>query len=185
MKAFFLDRDGTLNIDTDFVHTPEEWIWCDGALDALRLIQQGGFKIIIVTNQSGIAREHFTTEDVNDLHAWVDRQLAKENIKVNEWMIAPHHPEFDPQPHRYPPEDRKPNKGMFLKAIQRHGIHPAQSYMAGDKITDLTPAVELGIKPFFIRSRHEPYQDKDWLKEHGIDAYDTLYKAVKNIPGLD
>lgn len=182
MKAFFLDRDGTLNVDTDFVHTPEEWTWCEGAPDALRLIQQGGFKIIVVTNQSGIARGHFTREAVNDLHAWVDRQLAKEKIKVDEWMVAPHHPEHDSRPHRYPPEDRKPNKGMFLKAIKKHGIDPSRSYMAGDKITDLLPAVELGIKPIFIRSRHEPYQDKAWLEEHGIETFDTLYQAVKSLP---
>ena len=184
MKAFFLDRDGTLNVDTDFVHTPEEWTWCDGALDALRLIQENGFKIIIVTNQSGIARGRFTKEDVNELHAWVDRQLAREQIKVDEWMVAPHHPKYDPHPHRYSPEDRKPNKGMFLKAIKKHEISPLHSYMAGDKITDLVPAVELGMKPIFIRSRHEPYQDKEWLEEHGIETFDTLYQAVKTLPEI-
>jgi D-glycero-D-manno-heptose 1,7-bisphosphate phosphatase len=95
--------------------------------------------------------------------------------------MAPHHPAFDQKPFDYNPDDRKPGKGMFLKAIEKHGINPRKSFMAGDKITDLIPALELGIKPFFIRSRHEPNQDKNWLENHGITAHDTLFDAVQTI----
>jgi D-glycero-D-manno-heptose 1,7-bisphosphate phosphatase len=181
MRAFFLDRDGTLNVDTDFVHTPEEWTWCDHAIKALHWMKRNHFKIIVVTNQSGISRGRYSEQDVHELHDWVDEQLARENLEIDEWLIAPHHPAFDPEPHRFIPEDRKPGKGMFLKAIEKHGIHPKKSFMAGDKITDLRPAVELGIKPFFIRSRHEPNQDKNWLRKHEIESFDTLFDAVNNI----
>lgn len=181
MRAFFLDRDGTLNVDTNFVHTPEEWVWCEGALEALHWMNRNRFKVIVVTNQSGIARGHYTVQDVHQLHDWVDEQLAREDLKVDEWLLAPHHPAYDPEPHEFPPEDRKPGKGMFLKAINKHGIQPKKSFMAGDKITDLKPAVELGIKPFFIRSRHEPDQDKNWIRNHEITTYETLLDAVKSI----
>lgn len=181
MRAFFLDRDGTLNIDTDFVHKPEEWKWCDNAFEAIEWMNRNDFKVIVVTNQSGISRGHYTEEQVNELHRWLDEQLEKENLKVDEWLMAPHHPAFDQKPYTYPPEDRKPGKGMFLKAIEKYGINPKKSFMAGDKITDLQPAIELGIKPFFIRSRHEANQDKNWLRKHDIETFDSVYDAVQTI----
>lgn len=179
-KAFFLDRDGTLNVDYNYVHTKEEWTWSEGAVEALEIIQTLGYKIVVVTNQSGIARGRYTVEQVEELHQWADSQLRKEGIRVEEWNMAPHHPKHDPEPHDFAPEDRKPGTGMFLKAAERLGIDFSKSCMAGDKITDLKPAVELGMKPFFIRSRHEPDQDKDWLRRHNIPVYDTLLDAVKN-----
>ncbi|MFO7800258.1 D-glycero-alpha-D-manno-heptose-1,7-bisphosphate 7-phosphatase [Rhodohalobacter sp.] len=181
MRAFFLDRDGTLNVDYNFVHKPEEWTWCKDALKAIRWMNENEFKIIVVTNQSGIARGRYTTEDVIQLHNWVDQQLEKDGLHIDDWYIAPHHPKFDKKPRDFDPTDRKPGTGMFLKAIDKHGIDPKQSFMAGDKITDLKPALGLGIKPFFIRSRHEPNQDKKWLKKHNIKVFDTLYEAVQTI----
>ncbi|REL38479.1 HAD family hydrolase [Rhodohalobacter sp. SW132] len=180
-KAFFLDRDGTLNVDYNYVHTKEEWAWCDGALEALRIIQDQGFKIVVVTNQSGIARARYTEEDVIQLHKWVDEQLSEEGLSVDAWHMAPHHPEYDPKPHTWPSEDRKPDTGMFDKAAENLGLRFNGSFMAGDKISDLQPAIKLGMKPIFIRSRHEPKQDKAWLKKHSIRPYDTLLDAVKEL----
>ena len=176
-SAFFLDRDGTINVDYNFVHTPEEWSWCEGAIDALRWMKNRDFKIIVVTNQSGIARGRYTESDVRSLHSWVDRELSKHKLAIDDWYYAPHHPEHD-RVRKYNPVDRKPGTGMFRKAAQKHDIDFGSSYMAGDKISDLKPAIELGITPFFIRSRHEPKQDKDWLKKHDIPAFDNIKQAV-------
>lgn len=181
MRAFFLDRDGTLNVDTNFVHTPIEWQWCENALKAISWMNNNHFKVIVVTNQSGISRGRYTEKDVEELHNWVDAELAKENLKIDEWLIAPHHPAFDQKPFDYNPDDRKPGKGMFYRAIKLHGVNPKKSFMAGDKITDLQPALELGMKPFFIRSRHELNQDKNWLRKHDIDTFDNLFDAVMTI----
>lgn len=178
-KAFFLDRDGTLNVDYNFVHTPEEWTWCKGAVEAIRWLNNSGFKVIVVTNQSGISRGRFTTEQVNRLHEWVDSELEEESAYIDDWFIAPHHPEHDPEPAKYPQEDRKPGTGMFSKAAKKHNIDFDKSYMAGDKLTDLKPAVELGITPFFIKSRHESRQDRSWLKKHNIPVYTSLLQALK------
>jgi len=179
-KAFFLDRDGTLNVDYNFVHTKEEWVWCGGAVDALKIIQERGFRIIVVTNQSGIARGRYTKAKVQELHRWVDGQLAAKSINIDGWFMAPHHPDYDSEPYNWPPEDRKPGTGMFKKAAGRFDIDFSNSFMAGDKISDLKPAVELGINPVFIRSRHEPRQDKQWLKHHNIPIFDTLFDAIKD-----
>lgn len=179
-KAFFLDRDGTINVDYNFVHTKEEWTWCTGAVESIRWLNKTGFKVIVVTNQSGISRERFSMKQVDRLHDWVDRELLKANARIDEWYIAPHHPEHDPEPAQYPKEDRKPGKGMFKKAAEKHNIDFSRSYMAGDKITDLKPAIDLGITPFFIRSRHEPDQDQSWLERHEIPRYQTLQRALKD-----
>lgn len=179
-KAFFLDRDGTINIDYNYVHHPEEWAWCKGAVEALQRIQNQNFKIIVVTNQSGIARERYTEEDVRYLHRWVDKQLKKHDVTIDGWYYAAHHPEYDPNKD-YVPDDRKPGTGMFLKAAKKHHIDFRGSYMAGDKISDLQPAVELGITPFFIRSRHESRQDKGWLKKHNISEFDSLFEVTEDI----
>lgn len=179
-KAFFLDRDGTINVDYNYVHKPEEWTWCDGAIDALRWMNRENFKIIVVTNQSGIARERYTEQHVQSLHEWVDRKLAAQNIFVDEWLYAPHHPKHDPH-EKFAPNDRKPGTGMFEKAAAKHNIDFDKSYMAGDKISDLKPAVNLGITPFFIRSRHEPNQDKNWLQKHGISTFDNINQAVSTL----
>lgn len=177
-KAFFLDRDGTINVDYNFVHRPEEWRWCEGVIEALQWIRDHHFKIIVVTNQSGIARGRYTEKQVQALHRWVDQQLLEHTVSIDDWYYAPHHPEYDPD-QRYVPDDRKPGTGMFQKAAQKHRIDFGQSYMAGDKLSDLKPAVDLGITPFFIKSRHEPHQDTEWLRQHGIEKYQSLHAVTK------
>lgn len=179
-KAFFLDRDGTINVDYNFVHTPDEWTWCEGAIDALRWMNEQNFKIIVVTNQSGIARRRYTDEQVDRLHNWVDKQLEQRNLSIDDWYYAPHHPKHDPD-EEYAPEDRKPGTGMFEKAAQKHDIDFGNSYMAGDKLTDLKPAIELGITPFFIRSRHESDQDKSWLDQHDISCFDSIGQVIHSL----
>lgn len=180
-KAFFLDRDGTLNIDFDYVHLREEWVWCDGALDALRWMKENQYKIIVITNQSGIARGRFTQEQVDDLHQWVDQQLEELDLSIDAWYVAPYHPDFhdglDPDLLKY----RKPNTGLFEKAKKEFDIDFNQSFMAGDKVSDLKPAVKLGIKSFFIRSRHEPFQDKKWIVRHKINTFNSLWDAIQSI----
>ncbi|MEX1213376.1 MAG: HAD family hydrolase [Balneolaceae bacterium] len=180
-RAYFLDRDGTLNIDTDFVYKIEEWIWCDGALESIQWLNKQEIKVIVVTNQSGIARGQYTEEDVRRLHRWVDKQLEQEEAWVDGWYMAPHHPEYDTEK-RWAPEDRKPDTGMFEKAIKAHNIDPERSWMAGDKMTDLQPALKLGITPFFLRSRHLPNQDPEWFEKHRIPTFDRL---IDTLPRLE
>jgi D-glycero-D-manno-heptose 1,7-bisphosphate phosphatase len=139
------------------------------------------YKVIVVTNQSGVIRGQYTLRQVHRLHEWVEQQLQHYGARIDDWYVAPHHPEFDPEPCRFPKEDRKPGTGMFLKAARKHHIDFNRSFMAGDKITDLQPAVQLGIKPIFIRSRHEPDQDAGWLNAHSVPRFDTLRESLDTI----
>lgn len=184
-KAFFLDRDGTLNVDYDYVYRPEEWQWCEGAIDALRWMKKNNYKIIVITNQSGIARKYYTRQQVDALHHWVDERLREQGLSIDAWYISPYHPDFhnglDAELLKY----RKPNTGLFEKARKEFQIDFSQSFMAGDKISDLKPAVKLGIKPLFIRSRHELKQDKNWLKTKNIKIFNSLWDAIQTIKSVD
>lgn len=180
-KAFFLDRDGTINVDTDFVHKPEEWEFCDGAVESIKWMNEEGFKVIVVTNQSGVARGHFDLNDVMHLHHHVDDLLAKHNARIDAWYICPYHPEFTPAHRTKRLRDRKPETGMFDKAIRRFNIDPTQSFMAGDKVTDLKPAIELGMKPFYIKSRFHSDEAEKWLEKHYLKIFDNLGNVTKQL----
>jgi D-glycero-D-manno-heptose 1,7-bisphosphate phosphatase len=189
---FFLDRDGTINVDYDFVHKPEEWTFCEGAPAAIRSLNQAGFKVVVVTNQSGIVRGRFTLAQVESLHRWVDARLAEHGAHIDAWYIAPWHPKLHDG---YDPAlllDRKPGTGMFERAMSR--FFPAEagseddrrriwqsSFMAGDKQSDLEPALKLGMRTALICSVHYPNVDQKWINDHEIPVFDTLHDAVREL----
>jgi D-glycero-D-manno-heptose 1,7-bisphosphate phosphatase len=109
----------------------------------------------------------------------VDQELQKAGARIDNWFIAPYHPDYDEAPKSYPKKDRKPGLGMFQKAAEKYPIDWQNSYMAGDKITDLKPAIELGMTPFFIKSRHAPNQDKSWLQKYNLHPYRSLKQVLK------
>ena len=178
-KAFFLDRDGTLNVDYDYVHLPSQWTWCEQAVESIRWMNANGWLAIVVTNQSGVVRGKYGMKEVLDLHRWVDAELAKEGAHIDKWYVAPFHPEYhegmDPDLLHY----RKPGTGMFKLAAKDFNIDFSKSVMVGDKISDLKPSVSLGIKSFFVKSVHEPKQDKEWLRAHDIPILEHVGQAVE------
>jgi D-glycero-D-manno-heptose 1,7-bisphosphate phosphatase len=181
-KAFFLDRDGTLNEDYDFVHKPEEWTWCKGAKEAIRWMNQENYKVIVITNQSGIARGKFGLEQVIDLHKWVDNDLKKEGAQIDEWCIAWWHPQFhsglDPKLLEY----RKPGTRFFTEMIQKYNLNPNECYMIGDKPTDLKPAIALGMKAFYIKSRFHESNDQNWLSMNGFEKpYESIGDVIDSL----
>ena len=183
--ALFLDRDGTINIDFNFVHKRCEWQWCPGAVHAIKKANNAGYIVIVVTNQSGIIRGNYTLEQVEKLHQWVDLELERYSARVDAWYVAPWHPDFHDG---YDPEllrDRKPDTGMFEKANAKFGIDYSRSFMAGDKRSDIEPALTLGITPGLIRSRHTEKWDWNWIEENQISVYDSLWEMLNDqLPGL-
>jgi D-glycero-D-manno-heptose 1,7-bisphosphate phosphatase len=178
-KCFFLDRDGTLNVDYDYVHKPSEWTWCDGALDALVLLKERGYKLAVITNQSGIARGRFTMEQVNRLHQWVNDQLLNDDIAIDGFYVAPWHPDYHEGRDPALLEERKPGTALFRKAAEELGITLDGSCMAGDKISDILPALHLNMKPYLIRSRFYTEEIGNWCRQHHIPVFDRLIDAVE------
>ncbi len=179
--AFFLDRDGTLNIDHDYVHKPEEWDWVPGVPEALQKIQQAGYLIIVITNQSGVARGKFSLSQVHRLHRYADRDLERYGVKINGWYIAPWHPDFHKNKDPELLAERKPGTALFERAAKEHRIDFSRSFMVGDKATDLKPALQLGIEPYLVVSRFMNAKLKGWAQTNKVPVLKDLPQVVNKL----
>ncbi len=137
-KAVFLDRDGVINIDKAYVSKIEDFEFCEGVFEALKHFQNLGYLLIVVTNQSGIGRGYYSEEDFQILSDWMQKELLHVKIKIDAIYHCPHAPEVNCA-------CRKPKSGMFLKAIEDFDIDVANSWMIGDKETDMEAAIGAGI----------------------------------------
>jgi len=138
-KAIFIDRDGTLIRDKDYLHRPEEVEFFPGAIEALRRAMDAGFVIVMVTNQSGVGRGYFTLADVENVHAHIGRELAAKGVSLLQIYTAPEAPEA-------PSRGRKPSPQFLFDARDEFGIELAQSYMIGDKLIDLECGWNAGVR---------------------------------------
>ena len=138
-RAVFLDRDGTLIEEKEYLHRPEAVAIFPGAAAALKKLQDAGFRLILVTNQSGVGRGYFTLEDVERVHAHLARELARDGVRFDKIYIAPEAPD---QPSR----GRKPSPQFLFDARDEFGLDLAQCYMIGDKLIDLECGWNAGVK---------------------------------------
>ena len=138
-RAVFLDRDGTLIEDKDYLHRPEEVVIFPGVGPALRRLQDAGFKLFIVTNQSGVGRGMFPLAEVHKVHEHLCRELAKDGVYIEKIYIAPEAPDT-------PSRGRKPSPQFLFDARDEFGIGLPQSYMVGDKRIDLECGWNAGVK---------------------------------------
>ena len=145
-KAIFFDRDGVLNIDTINLHKVEDWVWIDGAKEAIKYCNDNGYLAIIITNQSGIARGIFTEDDVEKVHNFVQEELKKFGAHLDGVYVCPHHVEGTVAPYNIDCECRKPKPGMILQACKDFDIDVKQSYMVGDKQRDCDAGINAGVK---------------------------------------
>ena len=152
--AVFLDRDGTLNEDTGYVHRIDEVVWIPGTLDAVARFNAAGRLVVLVTNQGGIARGYYTEADVEALHAWMQGVLAEAGARLDAVYYAPTHPEGVVPDLAVEHPDRKPGLGMFERAVREHGIDPRRSVMVGDKTTDILPGRHLGMGTVLVETGH-------------------------------
>lgn len=144
-KAAFFDRDGTINVDTGYVHRIEEFQFIDGIPEFIKKWNDWGYKVIVVTNQAGIARGYYTEDDMHKLHAYMNEELAQIGAHVDAFYFCPHHPDFTGACHC-----RKPEPGMFEQAIKDWDIDVTQSIMFGDRQSDIEAAEKCGIKGYLV-----------------------------------
>ncbi|MBL0899445.1 MAG: HAD-IIIA family hydrolase [Reyranella sp.] len=143
--AVFLDRDGVLNHDDNYVHRPEQVRWVEGAIDAVRWLNDAGYYVFVVTNQAGVARGLYGEEDVRLLHGWMQDELRRAGAHVDGFEYCPYHPQGTVDAYRRASEFRKPGPGMILKLKKDWGIDEAGSLLIGDRDTDLQAAAAAGI----------------------------------------
>lgn len=150
--AAFLDRDGVLNVDHGYVSKPEDFTWIDGAVKAVRCLNQAGFAAVVVTNQSGIARGYYSQDDMHALHAFMRTQLVKAGAVIDAFYHCPYHPDAVSELYRAADHpDRKPNPGMILRAARDLQLDLAASFLIGDKDSDIEAARRAGIPGYFFK----------------------------------
>lgn len=152
-KVVFLDRDGTINVDSGFVCRRESWEWIPGSREGMKRLREAGFLLAVVTNQSGIGHGLYAEEDARKLHEYMEGELARAGIRLAAVFYCPHR------------RDgicgcRKPGTGMIEQAERQIGpIDYEQSWVIGDKIADMEMGQRKGMKTALIRSRY--WQEND------------------------
>lgn len=148
-KAVFLDRDGVINIEKDYLYKIEDFEFIDGVFDALKYLQNKGFILFIITNQSGIGRGYYTKDDFLALTKWMIEKLQDKNIKIEMVEFCPHLPDGDC-------DCRKPKIGMIKNINKKYEIDFENSWMIGDKQSDIECAKNAGIKNTIqVKSGHQ------------------------------
>lgn len=138
-QAVFLDRDGTIIEERHYLHRPEEVAIFPGAGAALKRLQDAGFKLFIVTNQSGVGRGYFTMADVENVHRHLSAELGRDGVRFEEIYSAPEAPDT-------PSRGRKPSPQFLFDARDTYGLDLARSYIIGDKLIDLECGWNAGVK---------------------------------------
>nr|WP_230326836.1 MULTISPECIES: D-glycero-beta-D-manno-heptose 1,7-bisphosphate 7-phosphatase [unclassified Serratia (in: enterobacteria)] len=176
VPAIFLDRDGTINIDHGYVHEIDDFQFIDGVIDACRELKSMGFALVLVTNQSGIARGKFSEEQFMRLTEWMDWSMADRDVDLDGIYFCPHHPEAVIEEYRQVCDCRKPQPGMLLQAQKELNIDLAASYMVGDKIEDMQAAAAAGVGTKVLVRTGKP------VTEEGEKAADWVLNSLQELP---
>ena len=147
-NVLFLDRDGVINVDVGYLSDPAQLEFIPGAIEAMKEAQIRGYDIIVVTNQSGVARGYYTEEDVQALHAEMSRRLEAEGVHILAYYYCPHHPEGTVEAYKKACDCRKPNPGMLTKAIEEWHVDVDGSFLVGDKPSDVEAAESIGMRAY-------------------------------------
>lgn len=180
VPAIFLDRDGTINVDHGYVIEIDDFQFIDGAIEAMQELKKMGFALVVVTNQSGIARGKFTEDQFMRLTEWMDWSLADRDVDLDGIYFCPHHPDAVTEEYRQDCDCRKPKPGMLLEAQEYLNIDMAASYMVGDCAKDMLAGKAAGVGTTVLVRTGKAVQEQD--KEQAdwvIDSLAQLPAAIK------
>jgi D,D-heptose 1,7-bisphosphate phosphatase len=152
MKAVFLDRDGTLLEEAGYLDRLERLVFFPYSIDAVRLLNRGGFAVVLVTNQAGVARGIFKESFVAEAHRHIIERLAAGGARVDGVYYCPHHPEASVEAYRKTCDCRKPGSGMFTRAAADLGLTMADSFVVGDRWHDLEAGQRVGARGILVRT---------------------------------
>ena len=148
--AVFLDRDGTINVDRHYLHKVEDFEFIPGAPQAIKALKNAGYAVVVVTNQSGVARDYFSLDDVARLHEHIQKELAAAGTGIDAFYICPHHPEKGLDKFRKECDCRKGQPGLLFQASADLGIDLQRSFMVGDKLADIEAGENAGCQPILV-----------------------------------
>lgn len=174
MRAAFLDRDGVLNVDHGYVSRAEDFHWLPGAMQAMAQLQQAGYQLVVVTNQSGIGRGYYTQADFDTLTAHMRAELQAAGVSLAGVYCCPHHPQAALAEYRQDCDCRKPRPGMIVRAASELGLDLPASCLFGDKPGDIAAGRAAGV------GRCTLIGDNAEAREAGADGgYASLAEAVE------
>lgn len=178
-KACFLDRDGVLITDMDYLKDPEKVELIPRAAEALKMLKKAGYMIIVISNQSGVARGMFEESDVIAVNRKINELLSKDGIPIDDFYYCPHHFEGNVAEYSFECECRKPSPGMILQATEDHDIDLSKSFMIGDKVSDFHAANNAGCHlGILVRTGHGESQIAE-NDTSGIQVCDDISCAVE------
>ncbi len=149
--AVFLDRDGVINLDKEYVYKISDFEWVEDSKEAIKYIKNKGFFVFVVTNQSGISRGYYDEKDVEKLHAYINSELLKIDTLVDEFFYSPFHPNIKNDKYEKFKNLRKPNIGMLEIAVKKWPVIIKDSFLIGDKDSDIECANNFGIEGFLYK----------------------------------
>ena len=168
-RVIFLDRDGTINEEVEYLHRPEDLRLLPGVGEAIRRLQEYGFAVVVVTNQAGVARGYYEEEDVTVLHDFMNEQLKEQGACIDHFFYCPHH---GIGKYRVACHCRKPETGMFLMAEQFYQVDKANSYMIGDKLLDVEAGHNYGVKSVLVGTGYGAETVADMTEEEQKNAFE-------------
>ena len=149
-RAVFLDRDGVLNVDNGYVSQVDDFEFIEGAIEACKELKEKGYLLVVITNQSGIARGYFSEDQFNTLTEWMDWSLADRGVDLDGIYYCPHHSEKGIGEYKIECDCRKPKPGMLLNAIEDLNIDVNRSILVGDKISDIQAGIAAGVETNYL-----------------------------------
>lgn len=179
-RAVFLDRDGTINIEKDYLYRIEDFEFIPGAPEAIKKLKDAGFLVIVVTNQSGVARGYYTLEDVECLHAHIREELARIGASIDAFYVCPHHPKEGFGAYKADCDCRKGKPGMLLQAARDFDIDLKRSYMVGDKVADVEAGKNAGCRSVMVLTGYGEDAAKQMTRD-SIPLFGDIGRAVAYI----
>lgn len=176
-KAVFLDRDGTIVEDVGYLNSPEQLQFIPGSIEAIKMLNEAGYKVVVITNQAGVARGLITENMLQTIDKTLHKWILNNGAHLDGVYYCPHHPEHGVYPYKQVCECRKPHPGLIKRAHRDLKIDLAQSYMVGDKASDIEAGKRAGTKTVFVNTGRGP-EEKPKLKEKPDHMSDNLRQAV-------
>ena len=180
-RAVFLDRDGTINVEKNYLYRCDEFSFLPGVPQALKRLQKAGFLLVVVTNQSGVARGYYTLHNVETLHIYMQQLLQEFGVDVSGIYVCPHHPDgVKGGPFSLSCDCRKGRPGLLLKAAKELEVDLSQSYMIGDKLSDIEAGHRAGCASLLIASEPDQWLNSD-LPEYCEGIFPGLEEAANHL----
>lgn len=178
-KIVFLDRDGTINEEVEYLHRLEDLKLLPGVAGALRRLKDRGFKLVVVTNQAGVARGYYGEEDVISLHQYLNSLLAQDGAEIDRFFYCPHHPTHGIGEYRRECHCRKPETGMFEMAEKYFEVDKASSFMIGDKLLDTEAGKRYGVATVLLGTGYGKELYDGLTEEEKRNSFDHYAPTMK------